>query len=120
MARGNRRESIYRDDDNRRFLLKTLAEGWTMTSWRVHAWVFMGNHCHSRIETPEPNPAAGMKSNFRRFALRNISEPAQLLRLFRAVRVALETVRENEKGRRPEPDENAEALGLGLVSGLLL
>jgi len=27
MARGNRREAIYRDDDDRRFFLKTLAEG---------------------------------------------------------------------------------------------
>ena len=26
MARGNRREPIYRDDDDRRFFLKTLAE----------------------------------------------------------------------------------------------
>jgi REP element-mobilizing transposase RayT len=31
MARGNRRESIYRDDHDRRFFLKTLAEGCTMT-----------------------------------------------------------------------------------------
>jgi REP element-mobilizing transposase RayT len=26
MARGNRREAIYRDDDDRRFFLKTVAE----------------------------------------------------------------------------------------------
>jgi hypothetical protein len=27
MARGNRRENIYRDDDDRRFFLKALAQG---------------------------------------------------------------------------------------------
>jgi len=35
MARGNRREPIYRDDDDRRFFLKTLAEACERTGWRV-------------------------------------------------------------------------------------
>lgn len=60
MARGNRRETIFHDDDDRRFFLATLAEACVMTGWRVHAWVLMGNHYHLFIETPEPNLVAGM------------------------------------------------------------
>ena len=61
MARGNRREKIYADDDDRRFFLATLAEACGMTGWRVHAWVLMGNHYHLFIETPEANLVEGMK-----------------------------------------------------------
>jgi putative transposase len=60
MARGNRREMIFHDDDDRRFFLKALSEACEMTGWRVHAWVLMGNHYHLFIETPEPNLVAGM------------------------------------------------------------
>lgn len=61
MARGNRREAIFHDDDDRRFFLNTLSQACEMTGWRVHAWVLMGNHYHLFIQTPEPNLVAGMK-----------------------------------------------------------
>jgi len=61
MARGNRRERIYRDEEDRLFFLKTLGETCAMTGWRVHAWVLVGNHYHLLIETPEPNLVAGMQ-----------------------------------------------------------
>ena len=61
MARGNRREDIYLDDEDRRFFLGTLAEACAMTGWRVFAWVLMSNHYHLCIQTPEPNLVAGMK-----------------------------------------------------------
>lgn len=60
-ARGNRREAIFADDDDRRFFLKTLGEACGMTGWRVHAWVLMSNHYHLLIETPEANLVAGMQ-----------------------------------------------------------
>ena len=60
MARGNRREAIFHDDDDRRFFLHTLSQACEMTGWRVHAWVLMSNHYHLFIETPEPNLVAGM------------------------------------------------------------
>lgn len=60
MARGNRRETIFHDDDDRRFFLATLSEACAMTGWRVHAWVLMGNHYHLFIQTPEANLVAGM------------------------------------------------------------
>jgi len=39
MARGNRRERIYRDEADRRLFLQTLGEACQMTAWRVHAWM---------------------------------------------------------------------------------
>lgn len=60
MARGNRREVIFHDDDDRRFFLHTLAQACEMTGWRVHGWVLMGNHYHLFLQTPEPNLVAGM------------------------------------------------------------
>ncbi|MGA3171316.1 MAG: transposase [Chthoniobacteraceae bacterium] len=75
MARGNRREFIFRDDDDRRFFLKTLAEACERTGWRVHAWVLMGSHYHLLIRTPEANLVAGMKwlqnTYTRRFNIRH-------------------------------------------------
>lgn len=61
MARGNRRESIYLDDEDREEFLKTLGEACKMTGWEVHAWVLMGNHYHLVLRTPEANLVAGMK-----------------------------------------------------------
>jgi putative transposase len=60
MARGNRREDIFHDDDDRRFFLHTLSQACEMTGWRVHAWVLSSNHYHLFIQTPEPNLVAGM------------------------------------------------------------
>ena len=61
MARGNRRMDIFLDDADRLYFLKTLGEACSMTGWRVHAWVFMSNHYHLMLETPEPNLVVGMK-----------------------------------------------------------
>jgi REP element-mobilizing transposase RayT len=75
MARGNRRELIFRDDDDRRFFLKTVAEVCEMTGWRIHAWLLMSNHYHLLIQTPEANLVAGMKwlqnTYTRRFNIRH-------------------------------------------------
>jgi len=61
MARGNRREAIFRNDADRQLFLKTLREACAMTGWRIHAWVLMSNHYHLLIETPEANLVAGMQ-----------------------------------------------------------
>lgn len=60
MVRGNRREFIFHDDDDRRFFLSSLFEACAMTGWQVYTWVLMGNNSHLFIETPEPNRHAGM------------------------------------------------------------
>lgn len=61
MARGNRRELIFRDETDRRFFSAALGEACGRTGWRVHAWVLMSNHYHLMVETPEANLVAGMK-----------------------------------------------------------
>jgi REP element-mobilizing transposase RayT len=62
MARGNRREAIFRDNADRQLFLKTLGEACAMTGWRIRAWLLMSNHYHLLIETPEANLVAGMQS----------------------------------------------------------
>jgi hypothetical protein len=59
LARGNRREAIYRDDENRRYFLKVLSEACGRTGWPIHAWVLMNNHYHILVETPEANLVEG-------------------------------------------------------------
>jgi REP element-mobilizing transposase RayT len=75
MARGNRREVIFRNDADRELFLRTLGEACTRSGWRVHAWVLMNNHYHLLIETLEANLVAGMQwlqnTYTRRFNMRH-------------------------------------------------
>ena len=61
LDRGDRREEIYADDQDRLTFLRTLEEVCRRTGWWVHAYVLMSNHYHLLLETPEPNLVAGMK-----------------------------------------------------------
>ena len=61
MNRGDRREDIFNDDEDRERFLSTLAQACRKTEWQVHAWCLMGNHFHLVVETPQPNLVAGMK-----------------------------------------------------------
>ena len=44
MNRGDQREDIFRDDDDRRRFLSTLGEACGKTEWQVHAYCLMRNH----------------------------------------------------------------------------
>jgi REP element-mobilizing transposase RayT len=61
MNRGDRREAIFEDDEDRERLLRTLGEACEKTQWQVHAYCLMRNHFHLVVETPQPNLVAGMK-----------------------------------------------------------
>src|SRR6266511_2175352 len=61
MSRGDRREPIFRDDEDRKLFLATLGECCGKTDWQVHAWCLMPNHFHLVVETPRGNLVAGMK-----------------------------------------------------------
>ena len=61
MNRGDRREAIFKDAEDRERFLSTLAQACRKTDWQVHAWCLMGNHFHLVVETPQPNLVAGMK-----------------------------------------------------------
>jgi REP element-mobilizing transposase RayT len=62
MARGNGRQDIVRDDDDRRRLQDYLGRAVVRCSWRVYAFVIMSNHLHVVLKTPEPNLARGMQA----------------------------------------------------------
>lgn len=61
MCRGDRREAIFADDDDRRMLLATLAAACERTGWRVHAYVLLPNHYHLLLETPRAGLVDGMR-----------------------------------------------------------
>jgi REP element-mobilizing transposase RayT len=61
MNRGDRREAIFEDDQDRHRFLETLGQACAKTDWQVHALCLMSNHFHLVVETPQPNLVAGMK-----------------------------------------------------------
>jgi putative transposase len=61
MNRGDRREAIFLDDEDRQCFLTTLGQACAKTGWQVHALCLMGNHFHLVVETPQANLVAGMK-----------------------------------------------------------
>lgn len=60
-SRGDRREPIYEDDDDRAAFLHVLASVVGRFNWLVHVYCLMGNHYHLLIETPDGNLAQGMR-----------------------------------------------------------
>ncbi|MBM2805957.1 MAG: Transposase [Deltaproteobacteria bacterium] len=60
-SRGDRKEAIFDDDQDRTALLNVLGEVVSRYRWRCHAYCLMGNHYHLMIETPEANLAKGMR-----------------------------------------------------------
>ena len=61
MNRGDRRETIFEDEQDHVRFLETLGEACQKTGWQVHAWCLMSNHFHLIVETPQPNLVEGMK-----------------------------------------------------------
>jgi putative transposase len=61
MSRGDRKEVIFKDDEDRRRFINTLEEVCAKTGWQVHAFCLMPNHFHLVVETPQANLVAGMK-----------------------------------------------------------
>jgi putative transposase len=61
MCRGNRRETIFEDEQDCCLFLETLAEVCARTGWEVCAYVLMPNHYHLVLQTPEANLVRGMK-----------------------------------------------------------
>lgn len=60
-ARGDRRELIYEDDNDRLAFLTLLGEVCMQYQWICHAYCLMGNHYHLLLETPEANLSSGMR-----------------------------------------------------------
>lgn len=60
-SRGNAREDIFADDEDREVFLSTLDTTVKRFNWLCHAYCLMDNHYHLMIETPEGNFSRGMR-----------------------------------------------------------
>jgi REP element-mobilizing transposase RayT len=60
-SRGDGREFIFLDDEDRYLFLNVLSELVQDFNWAVHAYCLMDNHYHLLIETPEGNLSKGMR-----------------------------------------------------------
>lgn len=60
-SRGDRREPIFEDDEDRQRFLLVLAEVVDRFNWLCHAYCLMTNHYHLVIETPDGNLSKGMR-----------------------------------------------------------
>jgi putative transposase len=61
MNRGDQRERIFVNEEDRRLFLATLGEACAKTEWQIHAFCLMSNHFHLVVETPGANLSAGMR-----------------------------------------------------------
>lgn len=61
MNRGDRREPIFVDDNDRELFVETLGQTCEKCGWQVHAFCLMPNHFHLVVETPRANLVAGMR-----------------------------------------------------------
>jgi REP element-mobilizing transposase RayT len=60
-SRGDRREDIYRDDEDRQQWLSVLSQVCERFNWVVYAWCQMTNHYHVVVETIDGNLSRGMR-----------------------------------------------------------
>jgi REP element-mobilizing transposase RayT len=60
-SRGNAREKIYIDDQDRENFLGVLGEVVRKYNWLCHAYCLMDNHYHLLVETPDANLSIGMR-----------------------------------------------------------
>jgi putative transposase len=60
-GRGNARQRIYRNDEDREQFLSILSHVVGRYGWLCHAYCLMDNHYHLLVETPKPNLSLGMR-----------------------------------------------------------
>jgi REP element-mobilizing transposase RayT len=61
MARGNRKSTIFQDDEDRRQFLQIVGAAAASYDLLFRAFCLMGNHYHLVLETPEPNLSDAMQ-----------------------------------------------------------
>ena len=60
-SRGNARNKIFKDEQDRGKFLEVLDSVVKRYNWLCHAYCLMGNHYHLLIETPDANLSIGMR-----------------------------------------------------------
>jgi putative transposase len=69
MARGNARQNIVRDGEDRRRLIDDLARTVARSDWQLLSFVVLSNHLHLLLKTPHPNLARGMHAFLSAYAI---------------------------------------------------
>jgi putative transposase len=67
-ARGNGRQTVFRDDADRRAFLSLVREVVERWEWKCLTYCLMDNHFHLLVTTPEPTLAVGMQRLNGRYA----------------------------------------------------
>ena len=62
MTRGNARQDIVQDDDDRNRLLTDLERLVLRCDWELLAFAILSNHLHLLLKTPQPNLGKGMQA----------------------------------------------------------
>jgi putative transposase len=60
-SRGDRREAIYEDDDDRSAFLQVFSSVIEQFNWVCYAYCLMDNHYHLLVQTPDANLSKGMR-----------------------------------------------------------
>ena len=60
-SRGNARQRIFLNNDDRKLFLETLSHVVSRYGWLCHAYCLMDNHYHLLVETPKPTLCSGMR-----------------------------------------------------------
>jgi len=60
-SRGDGREAIFLDEQDRSLFLGVMAEVVQDCNWAIHAYCLMDNHYHLLVETPDGNLSKGMR-----------------------------------------------------------
>lgn len=60
-SRGNARQRVFLDDEDREAFLEAVAAGVSRYGFVIHAYCLMDNHYHLVIETPKANLSLGMQ-----------------------------------------------------------
>ena len=60
-SRGDGREDIYLDDEDREYFLSVFAQVCDRFNWVCHSYCLMSNHYHLLVETPDGHLSRGMR-----------------------------------------------------------
>ncbi|VAW87553.1 hypothetical protein MNBD_GAMMA18-2196 [hydrothermal vent metagenome] len=60
-SRGDGRDDIYLDEEDRKEFLTVLTDVCRRFNWVLHAYCLMTNHYHLLVETPDANLSLGMR-----------------------------------------------------------
>jgi putative transposase len=108
MARGNARQNIVHDAEDRQRLIDDLARTVGRSDWQLLSFVVLSNHLHLLLKTPRPNLARGMQSFLSAYALYAARRRRRAGHVFQG-RYRAEMIEDSRRRRSTAP--GSEALG---------